>query len=78
MMPVREVNYLTLVDLLQNRARQQPDQITDIFLKDGEIKEESITYQELDHQAKAIASQLSSLQSNNAPVILIYPYDRSI
>jgi acyl-CoA synthetase (AMP-forming)/AMP-acid ligase II len=77
-MSIQEIKHLTLVDSLRDRAKQQPDRIAYIFLKDGETKEETITYQQLDQQAKAIASQLTSLQSNNAPVILIYPYDQSL
>lgn len=77
-MSVREVKNLTLIDLLQNRARQQPDRIAYIWLKDGEKEEKTLTYQQLHTQAKAIASRLNSLQSNNVPVILIYPYDRGL
>lgn len=48
----------TLVDLLSWRARQSPDQIAFTFLKDGLSDGASITYGELDKQARNIAVSL--------------------
>jgi acyl-CoA synthetase (AMP-forming)/AMP-acid ligase II len=48
----------TLVDLLQWRAKESPQGIAYIFLKDGQSDEVSITYSELDRQARNIAVAL--------------------
>ena len=45
----------TLIELLRYRASHQPEQIAYIFLTDGEVKSEHLTYQALDLQAQAIA-----------------------
>ena len=63
---------LTLVGLLGYRAQNQPDQIAYTFL-DGETEADRITYQELDRQARAIASQLQSLNATGSRALLLYP-----
>jgi acyl-CoA synthetase (AMP-forming)/AMP-acid ligase II len=68
-----EVNIRTLVELLQHRSREQPKKIAYIFLRDGVTKEFSLTYQELDKYAQAIALKLLSLASPGERVLLLYP-----
>jgi acyl-CoA synthetase (AMP-forming)/AMP-acid ligase II len=48
----------TLVDLLSYRAQRDPNGIAYIFLKDGQSDEVSVTYAELDRQARNIAVSL--------------------
>ena len=62
---------LTLVDILLYRAQNQPDRQAYIFLENGEIDSGSLTYGELDRQARAIASHLQQWQGERA--LLLYP-----
>ena len=62
-----------LVELLSYRAYHQPNQTAFIFLKNGESELESLTYQELDTKARAIASQLQQLKATNERALLLYP-----
>ncbi|MEH1780362.1 MAG: beta-ketoacyl synthase N-terminal-like domain-containing protein [Nostoc sp.] len=71
----------TLVDLLRYRADDRPNQTAYTFLVDGEAEEVSITYQELDIKARAIAQvlicqfadKLKSLGTTRERVLLLYP-----
>jgi acyl-CoA synthetase (AMP-forming)/AMP-acid ligase II len=60
-----------LLDILQYRAQHQPEKQAYIFLQNGEVESGSLTYGELDRQAKAIAYQLQSYQGERA--LLLYP-----
>ncbi|NEQ71025.1 MAG: fatty acyl-AMP ligase, partial [Symploca sp. SIO2D2] len=62
---------VSLLDILQQRARQQRDNRAYIFLQNGETESGSLTYGELDTQAKAIASYLQSYRGERA--LLLYP-----
>lgn len=64
---------LTLVDLLGYRAQNQSDQTAYTFLQDGETEANKVTYKELDRQARAIASQLQSLDAVGSRALLLYP-----
>ncbi|BAZ48523.1 beta-ketoacyl synthase [Nostoc sp. NIES-4103] len=66
-------NFNTLVDLLNYRAYYQPDQVALRFLKDGETETSNLTYQQLDRQSRAIATQLQSQNAIGERVLLIYP-----
>ncbi|MDF5718482.1 MAG: AMP-binding protein [Rhizonema sp. NSF051] len=63
----------TLVELLRYRAEIQPDQRAYTFLRDGETEEISLTYRELDQQARAIATRLQSLKASLECALLLYP-----
>ncbi|MFQ5794194.1 MAG: type I polyketide synthase [Candidatus Bipolaricaulia bacterium] len=63
----------TLVDLLRWRALHQPDQQAYTFLVDGETEEVSLTYGELDRQARAIGAWLQSLEITGERVLLLCP-----
>ncbi len=71
-------NHSTLVDLLRDRALHQPDQTVYTFLPDGETESGSLTYQELDRQARAIAAQLQSLGATGSRALVVYPYTASL
>ena len=53
----------TLVQLLRKRASSQPEQSAYTFLLNGERQEITLTYEELDRQARAIAAWLQSHQA---------------
>lgn len=48
----------TLIELLDQRALQQPDELGYTFLLDGETRELHLTYGELERRARAIAATL--------------------
>ncbi|WP_189524989.1 AMP-binding protein [Nostoc sp. 'Peltigera membranacea cyanobiont' 232] len=60
-----------LSDILLQRVQIHPDQKAYIFLQDGETESESLTYGELDRQARTIADHLQSWQGERA--LLLYP-----
>ncbi|WP_240359708.1 non-ribosomal peptide synthetase [Pyxidicoccus trucidator] len=62
----------TLVDLLRERARLEPDFTLYTFLVDGEEQEERLTCAELDRRARMIAAGLSQLAPGER-VLLLYP-----
>ena len=62
---------ITLVDILLQRAQNQSDRTAYIFLQNGETESGSLTYGELDRQAKAIASKLQNYRGERA--LLLYP-----
>jgi len=61
----------SLLHILRDRAKEQPDRVAYIFLLNGETESESITYGELYVQARAIAAKLQSWQGERA--LLLYP-----
>ena len=63
----------TLVSLLNYRGQCQPDKQAYIFLQNGETESGSLTYGELDRQARAIAVQLQSLGATGQRAMLLYP-----
>ncbi len=63
----------TLVDLLRWRSLYQPDQCAYTFLLDGETDRVSLTYEELDRQARAIGALLQSLGAEGKRALLLYP-----
>ncbi len=65
----------TIVEILKHTVAHKPQQKVYTFLKDGETDEISLTFQQLDLQAKAIAAYLQELKLENARVVTIYPYD---
>ncbi len=66
-------NTSTLVDILRQRAQNQPDQIAFRFLQNGETESLQLTYQEMDQKARAIAASLQSFLSPGERVLLLYP-----
>ena len=66
-------NISNLVDLLKLRAANQPQKTVYIFLEDGEKEQARLTYQQLDQQAEAIASFISTKASPGDRALLLYP-----
>ncbi|NEP08925.1 MAG: alpha/beta fold hydrolase [Symploca sp. SIO2C1] len=65
--------FSTLVDLLHYRSLHQPDRIAYTFLLDGETSSISLTYQELDQKARAIAAVLQRQGATGERALLLYP-----
>ena len=63
----------TLLELLRQRAFQQPHKRAYTFLADGEVEEAQLTYGELDRAARAIAVSLQSYAEVGDRVLLLYP-----
>ncbi|MEM8829530.1 MAG: fatty acyl-AMP ligase [Cyanobacteria bacterium P01_G01_bin.19] len=68
-----KIKAATLVNILQNRAREQPNFPIYNFLVDGEKESVSLTYSELERKAKAIAAYLQSVASPQDRVLLLFP-----
>ena len=68
-----KIKVATLVDILRYRALTQPKQNLYTFLVDGESQTISLTYEELEQRAKAIAAYLQSICSPQERVLLLYP-----
>jgi len=63
----------TLVGLLRERSRIQPDRAAYSFLADGEHLSETITYLELTARVQSFAGQISKLVAPGDRVLLLYP-----
>ena len=68
-----QIKAATLVDVLRNRAMEQPHQTIYNFLVDGETEKISLTYGQLEQKAKAIAAYLQSVCSPQDRVLLLFP-----
>src|SRR6185369_12810168 len=63
----------TLAELLQWRALTRPDQLAYTFLVNDEGEEVSVTYSQLDRQARAIAASIQSSAAPGDRALLLYP-----
>lgn len=63
----------TLVELLRQRALEQPNDRAYTFLIDGEEEGASITYEELDRCARALAVALDRRGAAGERALLVYP-----
>ncbi|HYP26892.1 MAG TPA: amino acid adenylation domain-containing protein [Blastocatellia bacterium] len=63
----------TLIHLLRWRAVNRPEQLAYTFLPDGEGEGVSLTYGELDAQARAIAAMLQSAAAGGDRALLLFP-----
>jgi acyl-CoA synthetase (AMP-forming)/AMP-acid ligase II len=64
--------FANFVELLSHRAKNQSKQKAYSFLKNGETEIESLTYQELQIKAQAIATSLQSLKVYGERALLLY------
>lgn len=62
----------TLTELARLRATQNRDERAYTFLEDGETRELTLTYGELDVRARAIGAMLQSMGAKGERVILLY------
>jgi acyl-CoA synthetase (AMP-forming)/AMP-acid ligase II len=63
----------SLVDLLRWRAERQPEERAFTFLVDGDAEGQSLTYGEIDRQARAIAVALQQEGLEGERALLLYP-----
>jgi acyl-CoA synthetase (AMP-forming)/AMP-acid ligase II/acyl carrier protein len=65
------VSRATFIDVLRQRA-SEPERIAFTFLRDGEEDEVSLTYEELDRRARAIAAGLQAHAEQSERTILLF------
>ena len=65
--------FSTLVELLQHRAKEQPNDLAYQFLIDGKKEGAAYTYAQLDEQARAIAFLLQQQKAKGERALLLYP-----
>lgn len=62
----------SLVDLVRGRALNQPNQTAFVYLPNGEDEESRLSYRDLDHQARTIATALQSLYQSGSRALLLF------
>ena len=68
-----KTEHATIVDLLRQRAIEQPDKMAYTFYVDGEENPESYTYRQMDERARSIAAELQRLKTEGDRVLMLYP-----
>ncbi|UCJ13788.1 MAG: aminotransferase class I/II-fold pyridoxal phosphate-dependent enzyme [Phormidium sp. PBR-2020] len=68
-----DLEFATLVDILEFRAREQPKQTAFTFLVDGEAETNTVNYEELNLRSKVIAAHLQKYASPGERALLLYP-----
>ncbi|MBI1853014.1 MAG: amino acid adenylation domain-containing protein [Planctomycetes bacterium] len=63
----------TLVDVLRWRATRAPDRLALAYLEDGESRESTLTYAELDRRARALAVHLRECVPVGERALLLHP-----
>jgi len=63
----------TLVDLLSQRGSEQPDRLAFRYFTEGDATEVSLTYAELDAQARVVGAMLRSIGAEGERILLLYP-----
>lgn len=66
-------DFSNLVDLVRERASSQGSRLAYRFLQDGESESSSLSYQQIDERARAIAQKLQTYQAAGARILLIFP-----
>lgn len=69
----KDIEFSTLVDLLTYRGKDQPDKVGFTFLQDGTTDNVTLTYRELDRQARSIAASLQEANLAGERALLLYP-----
>ncbi len=64
----------TLVEVLRERAREQPQSRAFTFLEEGEVETRHVDYAELDRQARALGAVLQQHGAAGARALLLYPF----
>ncbi len=65
--------FSTIPELLITRAREQPARRPFTYLSERGAREQTLSYAELDQQARAIGAHLAALAAPGERVILLYP-----
>jgi len=66
-------NLVSLVDLLQRRATERPEQITYTFLHSGDSQPPTMTYHQLEKRACHLAAYLQAIGASGERALLLYP-----
>ena len=69
----KDRQWSTLIELLSDNTKAQPQKVAYKFLHRGENEVCSLTYRDLDDRAKAIAAYLQSLNVAGERALLLYP-----
>ncbi len=69
----RSTKWDNLIEVLRFRARETPNKIAYIFLRDGAVEASQLTYAELDKNARLIATLCQRRAVPGSRVILLYP-----
>jgi acyl-CoA synthetase (AMP-forming)/AMP-acid ligase II len=69
---LQDCQWSTLIELLNDKARTQPQKVAYKFLHRGEQEAYSLTYKDVNSQAKAIAAYLQSLDVVGERALLLY------
>ncbi len=69
----QSAQFSTLIELLQHRAKTQPNDLAYQFLADGKREGAAYTYAELDQWARAIAALLQQQEAKGDRALLLYP-----
>jgi acyl-CoA synthetase (AMP-forming)/AMP-acid ligase II len=69
---MQHFNITNFISLLEHRRKHQPNNVAFTFLPDGETEEASLTYEELDQKARAIAAVLQSIKARGERALLLY------
>jgi natural product biosynthesis luciferase-like monooxygenase protein len=62
-----------LLDLVRRQAENRPNQTAYTFLPDGDAREVSVSYSELDQKAAAVGGLLQEIGAYGERVLLLYP-----
>jgi len=63
----------SVVALLRRRAEEQPERVAYVFLKDGTIPDVTLTWADVDRQARSVAGALQEQASEGDRALLLYP-----
>src|SRR5215213_2371794 len=63
----------TLIDVLRSRASERPGVTAFTFLADGEKRELTLSYADLERESRAIAARLQMVAAPGDRVLLVYP-----
>lgn len=72
MLKSKEPEFSTLVDVLTHRAMYEPEKVGFTFLHSEATRNLSLTYRELDHQARVIAATLQAANLAGERAVLLY------
>ena len=72
-MKLKEHAYSNLLDVLRHRCEQTPDKQAFTYLRDGEIVEAGLTYEELYRRSAAVAVELVQQGLAGDTILLLYP-----
>ena len=73
MKPSNPIHPLTLVAIVRKHAVERPDEILYRFLPEGEDREQTLTFGELDESASTLASLLLTRRGKGERALLLYP-----